>query len=105
MPPITVILNSNHNKRIALIRPASSPGDTISNTKEYILRESRNKFRIKALQILHLKGGRVVQDDDPVDVIEETVFVSKGEPYCGPLAVPESESPPGETRIIGYVPI
>jgi release factor H-coupled RctB family protein len=76
---LTVILNSNHSKKFALLLPS------LQAPKATILREARNKFRLKALSYVYLQGGIILEDDE--DIREGgtiNVWVSKGEPYNGP---------------------
>jgi release factor H-coupled RctB family protein len=75
---LTVILNSNHSRKFAcLLQSLQAP-------KQIILREARNKFRIKNLSQVYIQGG--VELEEEIDLKEgaTTVWVSKGEPYSGP---------------------
>ncbi|KAF8212149.1 tRNA-splicing ligase RtcB-domain-containing protein [Mycena galopus ATCC 62051] len=80
---ITVILNSNHNKRFALLL---SEGD-VQQGPQAILREAKNKFRTKALSSVFLQGGVILADGEPVPELVLQVWIGKGEPYCGPPGI------------------
>lgn len=89
---VTIILNSNQNKRITVLIPLRTAADGDSYSfKELILTQARNKFRDKYLNTIFRWGGEVV-DDTPgengesrgLPENEEEVLVSKGEAYIGP---------------------
>jgi len=93
---ITIILNANHSKKCALLlRSLEAPTDAI-------LREARNKFRVKGLSQVFLQGGASLEPD--ADLGEMTwvtdVWVGKGEPYSGPPSKPAQSGDSGEVRII-----
>ena len=94
--PLTVILNTNHTKRFALIL---QPSD-VNGAKDSILRESRNKFRIKALSVIYLRGGTLLDDVTGLAESDSMVWVGKGELYNGPPANPSRSNNPAEVRII-----
>ncbi|KAJ7709821.1 release factor H-coupled R [Mycena rosella] len=79
---ITVILNYNHSKRFALVISPSPQTD-----HEIILREARNKFRDKRLSSVFLVGGVILAQGEHLPELVSTVWVGKGEPYCGPPPV------------------
>jgi release factor H-coupled RctB family protein len=90
---LTIILNSNQSKKFALL--LQSP----DSPKDSILREARNKFRIKGLFQVFLQGGTLLGEELPNSV--SSLWIGKGEPYNGP---PQNKSRsngnPGEIRII-----
>ena len=90
---LTVILNYNQSKKFAL--PSSKNAG-----KETILREARNKFRAKGLSSVFLRGGTPLDGDEDLPNSVTQVWVSKGEPYCGPPVDPSRSPEPGEVRII-----
>jgi len=90
---LTVILNYNQSKKFAL--PSSKNAG-----KETILREARNKFRAKGLSSVFLRGGTQLDGDEDLPISVTQVWVSKGEPYCGPSVDPSRSPEPGEVRII-----
>jgi release factor H-coupled RctB family protein len=90
---LTIILNANHSKKFALVL---QPSDS---TKDTILREARNKFRVKTLSTVFLQGGTPL-DDATLGDLDKLVWVSKGEPYNGPPADPSQSNNPAEVRII-----
>ena len=90
---LTVILNANHTKRFALVlRDPETPKSTI-------LREARNKFRIKALSHVFLQGGTPLEDDHS-GLGFTKVWISKGEPYSGPPSENRRSTGPAEVRVI-----
>lgn len=93
--PITVTLNSNHSKKF-VFRVLPAPDKSI---KEAILHEARNKFRMKNLSLVYLKGG-VIFDQEILPALASTVWVSKGEPYAGPPAGPALSLTPGEVHVL-----
>jgi release factor H-coupled RctB family protein len=93
---ITVILNSNHTKKCALLlRSLQAPTDAI-------LHEARNKFRIKGLSQIFLRGGAPLEPDADLGEMAwvTQVWVGKGEPYSGPPSRPAQSGGSGEVRII-----
>jgi len=91
---ITVILNSNHTKKFALLlRSLEAPSDNI-------LREARNKFRIKPLSQIFLQGGGLLEPNADLGESTTQVWVGKGEAYNGPPAHPVQSHGSGEVRII-----
>lgn len=98
---ITIILNTNHSKKCVLILKPK-PRDTNSAA---ILREARNKFRVKALTKIYIQGGAFLEPEtdltDP-DVLPwvTKVWVAKDEPYNGPPSPPARSRGIGEVRII-----
>lgn len=101
---LTVILNSNHNKRFALLLPENDRADY--NITELILREARNKFRVKSISTIFLRGGiTFVNGANLLDSTESQlqVWVSKGEAYSGPPSAPLPSDSKGEVRTIEYV--
>lgn len=93
---LTVILNYDHSKKFARLPSVDSTSRL--HPKDAILREARNKFRSKALCIVYLRGGDVVEGDELPEAVEK-VWVSKGEAYSGPPASGRSKDP-GEVRVI-----
>ncbi|KAJ7581248.1 release factor H-coupled R [Mycena floridula] len=97
--PITVSLNSNNSKRFAFL-PSNSLESTVIALKEAILHESRNKFRLKGLSLVYLKGGQVLDEEHSQLIPDlDQVWVSKGEPYSGPAGAGSSGAG-GELRVI-----
>lgn len=96
---LTVTLNYDHNKKFALVlTPATRFGG-----RDVILREARNKFRVKGLSCVFLRGGTVLNDDATVLESISQVWVGKGEPYSGPPnPEPTRGSQRGEIRIIRH---
>lgn len=96
---ITIILNSNQTKRSAFVLRSldASPG-------EAILREARNKFRLKGLSHVFLQGGALLQSDADISEMPwvTDVWVGKGESYAGPPANPSHSKGSGEVRIIAH---
>ena len=91
---VTIILNSNHtNKCVLLLRSLEAP-------TEAILREARNKFRVKGLSQIYLQGGVPLGPDTDLNNMPwvTSVWVAKGEAYNGPPAKQVSRR--GEVRII-----
>ena len=99
MPPrtITIVLNVNQTKRSTLVLRSldASPG-------EVILREARNKFRVKGLCHVFLQGGGLLQSDADLGKMPwvTEVWVGKGESYAGPPAIKSHSGGSGEVRII-----
>ncbi|TFK76287.1 release factor H-coupled R [Pluteus cervinus] len=92
---ITVALNYDQSKKFALL-----PGQNQATLREAILREARNKFRVKALSVVFLRGGTLFEENDShADSITQ-VWVGKGEPYAGPPADITRSTNPGEVRVI-----
>lgn len=93
---LTVILNFDHSKKFALLLPDGT--HPLGMLKERILREGRNKFRIKSLSSIFIQGGGLL--DDEIDLgSTNKVWLGKGEPYAGPPK-PIQNTRPGNTRII-----
>jgi release factor H-coupled RctB family protein len=65
-----------------------------------MLREARNKFRIKGLSQIFLQGGLLLEPDVDLGELTTQVWVGKGEPYSGPPANSNQFSASGEVRII-----
>ncbi|KAJ7219360.1 release factor H-coupled R [Mycena pura] len=78
---VTVILNYNHNKRFALLPRAQEAA------AETILREARNKFRVKTLSTVFLPGGATLAPSESLPELVSQLWVGKGEPYSGPPGV------------------
>lgn len=89
---ITIILNSNQQKRITvLIRLPTSDDDESYSIRELILTQARNKFHNRYLCIVYRWGGEVLGDGEALEDEVEEVLVSKGENYIGP--------PPARKRV------
>ncbi|KDQ20095.1 hypothetical protein BOTBODRAFT_386745 [Botryobasidium botryosum FD-172 SS1] len=86
---LTIILNANQSTKTVVLVPTSS---TNLSTKDWILKEARNKFRVRALSRVHLYGGSEFGPDKALDDNTREVWVSKGEPYCGPVLESHAES-------------
>ncbi|KAJ7685264.1 release factor H-coupled R [Mycena polygramma] len=80
---VTVTLNYNHSKRFALLLSPSSAED---DHRQTILREARNKFRVKVSSV-YLPGGVILADGESLPELVSHVWVGRGEAYCGPPAV------------------
>ena len=93
---LSVILNSDQSKRFVFV--ASVPDDW----KERILKEARNKFRIKKLSSVFLQGGEELVERAELPVGATQVWVSKGEPYAGPALALGAPTTAKDVRIIGY---
>ncbi|KAJ6502469.1 release factor H-coupled R [Mycena sanguinolenta] len=79
---ITVILNSNHNKRFALLL---SEVEVQLGSSKIILEAAKNKFRgSKGLSSVFLLGGTILAEGDRLPELVSQVYVGKDEPYCGP---------------------
>ncbi|CAE6492628.1 unnamed protein product [Rhizoctonia solani] len=76
--PITIILNANQSKRSIYLLPVDAPSQ-----HSLILTEARNKFRIKSLSQIYLKGGTPFLPEQTLHLDVREVWVSKGEPYVG----------------------
>ncbi|CAE6388559.1 unnamed protein product [Rhizoctonia solani] len=76
--PITIILNANQSKRSIYLLPIDA-----SSQHALILTEARNKFRLKSLSQIYLKGGTLFLSDQTLHSDAREVWVSKGEPYVG----------------------
>ncbi|CCO32006.1 tRNA-splicing ligase RtcB homolog 1 [Rhizoctonia solani AG-1 IB] len=76
--PLTIILNTNQSKRSIYLLPIDAPSQ-----HALILAEARNKFRIKSLSQIYLKGGAVFSPDQALHPDAREVWISKGEPYVG----------------------
>ncbi|KAF8892518.1 release factor H-coupled R [Infundibulicybe gibba] len=91
---ITVTLNHDHSRKFVFLSP-----NPISGYRDDILREARNKFRLKALSSVFLRGGALL--DDTVDIsTHKEVWVGKGEPYSGSPLDPSRSTHPGTVHII-----
>ncbi len=97
---ITVALNYDQSKKFALL-----PGQNKATLREIILREARNKFRVKALSVVFLRGGTLFEESDTLAESVTQVWVGKGEPYAGPPADIGRSANPGEVRVIRYVTV
>jgi release factor H-coupled RctB family protein len=91
---LTVVLNANHSKKFTLVLQSSS-----TSVKDIILHEARNKFRMKGLHVVFLRGGAPL-DDSALGDSDTIVWVGKGEPYSGPPAHPAQSNNRAEVRII-----
>ncbi|KDQ60982.1 hypothetical protein JAAARDRAFT_191106 [Jaapia argillacea MUCL 33604] len=91
---LTVILNTNHSKKFALLLQSTI------GARDLILINAGNKFRVKALSLIYLQGGVVLSQDSDLTESVTRVWVSKGEPYVGPPANSSVSSNPGEVRIM-----
>ncbi|KJA27100.1 hypothetical protein HYPSUDRAFT_84006 [Hypholoma sublateritium FD-334 SS-4] len=96
---LTVILNFDHSRKFALLLPEQAEPLGTLNLKERILREGRNKFRIKGLSSIYLQGGALLGDEDADVLFAAKVWVGKGEPYTGPPKPIQNETL-GTIRII-----
>ncbi|KEP52422.1 tRNA-splicing ligase RtcB [Rhizoctonia solani 123E] len=76
--PLTIILNANQSKRAIYLLPLDAPSQ-----HSLILTEARNKFRLKSLSQIYLKGGTLFLPDQTLHLDVREVWVSKGEPYVG----------------------
>ncbi|KAF8756460.1 tRNA-splicing ligase RtcB [Rhizoctonia solani] len=76
--PITIILNANQSKRSIYLLPTDAP-----SPHALILSEARNKFRLKSLSRIYLKGGALFLPDQTLCSDIRELWVSKGEPYVG----------------------
>ncbi|CAE6475509.1 unnamed protein product [Rhizoctonia solani] len=76
--PLTIILNANQSKRAIYLLPLDTPSQ-----HSLILTEARNKFRLKSLSQIYLKGGTLFLPDQTLHQDVREVWVSKGEPYVG----------------------
>ncbi|KAH7097153.1 release factor H-coupled R [Auriculariales sp. MPI-PUGE-AT-0066] len=102
--PVTIILNSNQTKRFAV---TLSTTDNMASVE--ILRQARNKFRIRALSHLYLFGGLGFYARECIPHDADRIWVGKGEPYAGPplpvqsdadLASTSNSTPPSETLVL-----
>lgn len=95
--PITIILNSNQSKRTIYLLPIDAP-----SLHSLILTEARNKFRIKSLSQIYLKGGAHFLPEQALHQDVREVWVSKGEPYVG-----KDAPAPGTTgaNAVGHVDV
>jgi len=93
---VTVILNSNHTKRFAVLL-----SETDATILHEILRQARNKFRIKALAHVFRLGGTELHSDQCLPFDCTRVWIGKGEDYTGPSS-PEGRRTdlPGETKVM-----
>lgn len=96
---LTIILNFDHSRKFALLLPEETDSLGTLNLKERILREGRNKFRIKNLSSIYLQGGTLLGDENADLLSAAKVWVGKGEPYAGPPK-PIQNAMPGTIRII-----
>ncbi|CAE6511980.1 unnamed protein product [Rhizoctonia solani] len=76
--PLTIILNANQSKRTIYLLPTDA-----SSQHSLILTEARNKFRLKTLSQIYLKGGTLFSPGQILHPDVREVWVSKGEPYVG----------------------
>lgn len=91
---ITVILNSNHTRKFALVlRSLETPTDNI-------IREAQNKFRSKGLSQIFLQGGLRLEPNVDLNESITQVWVGKGEPYNGPPTNPIQFGSSGEVQMI-----
>jgi release factor H-coupled RctB family protein len=79
--PLTIVLNSNNSQKATILFPSDSP-----DPREWILKEARNKLRIRALKRVFLRGGTELEQSAVLDSDVTDVWVSKGEEYIGPTA-------------------
>ncbi|KAJ7235437.1 release factor H-coupled R, partial [Mycena haematopus] len=91
---ITVILNSNHSKRFALLLSEVELG------RPKILTEARNKFRSKGLSSVFLLGGVILAEGDALPELVSQVYVGKDEPYCGPANIARAATFDSELHLI-----
>lgn len=100
--PITVILNFDQSRKFVLLIPDGPDGR--KNLNERILREGRNKFRLKGLTSIFLQGGLLLDDQVNLDTLMK-VWIGKGEPYAGPgeVVLDDVGCHPDDLRIIGYI--
>jgi release factor H-coupled RctB family protein len=87
--PLTIILNTNQSKRTIYLLPNTA----ITSQHALILAEARNKFRLKSLSQIFLRGGTLFLPDDTLHPDVREVWVSKGELYVG-----KDAPAPGTTR-------
>ncbi|KAJ1305995.1 hypothetical protein OPQ81_010710 [Rhizoctonia solani] len=87
--PLTIILNANQSKRTIYLLPLDA-----TSQHSLILAEARNKFRVKSLSQIYLKGGRIFSPDQALHLDIREVWVGKGEPYVGK-----------DTQVPGMMPI
>ncbi|TDL21557.1 release factor H-coupled R [Rickenella mellea] len=93
--PLTISLNANQSKKFVCLLP-----DDTTNCKAFILKEARNKFRIKGLSHVFVQGGAELHDEEAIRYDNSSFFVSKGEAYVGRTAAPSNTNQRGEIRII-----
>ncbi|KAJ7774924.1 release factor H-coupled R [Mycena metata] len=93
---VTCSLNSNHSKSFALL--LSSSLQEVDH-REIILREARNKFRVKASSVF-LSGGLTLAAGESLPELVSQIWVGKGEPYCGPVAGTQSPASNSELHLI-----
>ena len=96
---LTVILDFDHSRKFALLLPEGADSLGALDLKERILREGRNKFRIKGLSSIYLQGGALLGNEDTDLSSAVKVWVSRGEPYAGPPK-PIQSATAGTIRII-----
>ncbi|KAJ7774493.1 release factor H-coupled R [Mycena maculata] len=77
---VTVTLNYNQSKKFALLLLPSSQPD---HDRDTILREARNKFRVKVSSVF-LPGGITLSEGERLPQLVSQIWVAKGEPYAGP---------------------
>ncbi|KAJ7172396.1 release factor H-coupled R [Mycena filopes] len=92
---VTCSLNSNHSKSFALL--LSPPQE--ANHREIILRQARNKFRVKVSSVF-LPGGALLAEGEPLPELVSQVWVGKSEPYCGPPAAHGAATSDSELHLI-----
>ncbi|EIN09622.1 release factor H-coupled R [Punctularia strigosozonata HHB-11173 SS5] len=92
--PLTLVLNSNNSQKATVLLPADVP-----DAHAWILKEARNKLRIRSLKRVFLRGGAELQPGAALDPDSDAseVWVSKGEEYIGP-APKQGGSVPGEAK-------
>ncbi len=96
---LTIILNFDHSRKFALLLPEEADSLGALDLKERILREARNKFRIKGISSIYLQGGALLGNEDTNLSSIVKVWVGKGEPYAGPPK-PIQSAMAGTIRII-----
>lgn len=82
---ITIILNANQSKKATILIPVD-----LDDPLPTLLKEARNKFRIKALHEVYRKGGVLLSEGDSLGPGDKELWIAKGEPYAGPPPVEKS---------------
>lgn len=102
--PLTVILNFDQSRKFVLLIPDADGPDARKDLHERILREGKNKFRLKGLTSVFLQGGSLLDDQAILPDNMTQVWVGKGEPYAGPpnRVSDDHGCEPDDLRIIGY---
>jgi len=100
---LTVILNSDHSRKFVAV--LAERRDPSQNIKESILKEGKNKFRLKGLSTVYLQGGDVLEEEQDLPERTTQVWIAKGESYAGPPRfIPSNEGATAEDiRIIRCV--